>query len=154
MPFAKTVTPVTDRERPVPAFGALLQELRRERSVQELLNSLRDRARVETSQGTVSGYEQGYNRKPDPVVLWGLATAYPASLEGLIAVLHANRENPKLSLDAARRVMLKHAHGPSSEVATKAIKAAEKRILAAASDLEKICEGLQADETSPPDARR
>lgn len=151
----KTVKPITDRDRPVIAFGELLQELRKERSVQEMLNSLRDRTpHVDTSQGTVSGYEQGYNKKPDPVVLWGLAKAYPASLEGLIAVLHANRQDPKLSLDSAKRVLREHSRGPSPEVAASALEAAEGRILAVAGDITAIREGLRPEQTPPPHSRR
>lgn len=155
---AKTVRPATNRSRPVPAFGQLLQALRGASSVQEVVNALHGpklKLQIDTNQGTVSGYEQGYNKKPDPVVLWGLASFYRVPVDGLIAVLHANRSDVRLTLDAAQRVLREHARGPRPEVAAAAIEAAERRLFDAAADLETIREGLllETDE-GPADPRR
>lgn len=134
------------KARPVAAFGALLQELRRNRSVEGVLHQLRLRPTyVDTNQGTVSGYEQGYHLKPDPVVLWGLAVTYGVSVEGLIAVLRANRGNPHLTLDAARHVLLEHANGPRPEMAASALEAAEKRLFEAVADLQSLRETIEPD---------
>lgn len=157
-PPVKVVRPGDSRVRPVRAFGELLAELRElyeKGSVEQVLMNLRNKPlKIDTNQGTVSGYEQGYNKKPDPVVLWGLARAYGVSLEALIAVLHANRNDPQLSIDGARRVLREHSHGPSPEVAAAALETAEARILQAAGDLTAIREGLQADAGPPPRPRR
>lgn len=123
----------------VPAFGDLLKELRGGRSVQAVLNTMPAAPdAIVSTQGTVSGYEQGYNQRLDPVVLWRLAKAYGVSLDGLIAVLEANRLDPDLTLDEARRILGEHSNGPSPEVAAEAIEVAERRLLTAASELQAL----------------
>lgn len=155
MPRAtKTVTPDPDPVRSVEAFGQVLKGLRkkiRDRSVQDVVRLLHGRLpTIETNQGTVSGYEQGYNKRPDPVVLWGLAKLYQVPTDGLIAVLYANRTDPGLTRAAAERILDEHSHGPSPEVAAAAIKAVRQRLFDAIGDIEAIQEGLRRE---PPHSR-
>lgn len=122
-----------------PAFGALLKTLRGERSVQQVLNHLeRQRPEIQATQGTVSGYEQGYVKKLDPLVIWGLAQAYNQPLEGLLAALHANRENPTLSLGEAQGIVQRYKHGPSPAMATEALAKAEQRLFDTAAVIAEI----------------
>lgn len=135
-------------------FGTLLKELRGSRSVEQVLKSFEQQHHpaIETNQGTVSGYEQGYTKKIDPVTLWGFARAYGVPLDGLVAALHACREDPHIALDDCRRILQRYHHGPSPEMAEKALKKAAHRVFDAATEIETLRSKLippRDDETKP-----
>jgi transcriptional regulator with XRE-family HTH domain len=131
------------------AFGGLLKALRGDRSVQQVVNSLeRQEPLIQTSQGTVSGYENGYVKKIDPVVIWGLAQTYNQPHDGLVAVLQANRHNPGLSLTDAQEIVQRYKNGPSPAMAATAIAKAEGRIFETAAYLAEVRE--QIAPTVPP----
>ena len=138
-----------------PAFGALLKELRGSRSVEQVLKLMgKQRPAIRATQGTVSGYEQGYTKKVDAVTLWGLARAYGVSLEGLVAALHACRQDPRIVLDDCRRILhlQRYNHGPSPEMAKAALKKAAHRVFDAAAEIETLQSKLiphADDETEP-----
>jgi transcriptional regulator with XRE-family HTH domain len=153
----KTVSAADARDRPLEVFGQVLQALRKEKSVAEVLIALEgQKPHISTNQGTVSGYEQGYTRKPDAVILWGLARAYRRPLEAVVAVLNANRNNPRLTFDEAMRVLERHTHGPSPELAAQAIAKAAQRVTAVAAELESLREGIKLpdDDDSETKPRR
>lgn len=131
------------KDRPAAAFGTLLKELRGNRSVETVVRLIRERSQIDTTQGTVSAYEQGYHLSPNPVVLWGLAVAYGVWIEGLIAVLLANSKNPYLTLDDAKDILHRYARGPRPEMAAAALETAERRIHEAAADVGTILEGIR-----------
>jgi len=93
--------PPRERTAAVAAFGRLLKSLRLKRFNKKLTSrAVAERLKqmgVQTSGGSIRGYESGWNKAFDPVVLDALAELYRVPLSGLIAALKANRENPDLS---------------------------------------------------------
>jgi len=93
--------PHRERKAAVPAFGRVLKSLREKRFKNKLTSrAVADRlkhAGVQTTGGSIRGYESGWNKAIDPVVLDALAELYRVPVSGLIAALKANRENPDLS---------------------------------------------------------
>lgn len=161
--FTLSGMPKSERERPTEAFGALLKELRErtrgpKRSVQAVVNTLAKRTPpITTSQGTLSGWEQGYLKEmPSPIILWGLANVYRTSLYGLVAVLNENVQNPGLTLRDARRIMEAHYVGPDPAVAAEVLIEASTSIVNLASRLSGEFEDLASfgRGTQNPDHRR
>jgi hypothetical protein len=90
-----------ERTREMAAFGRLLRALRVRRfkgklTPEKVADQLRARG-IQTTGGSIRGYEAGWNKGMDPVVLYGLADLYKVGLSGLILALAANRKNPNLS---------------------------------------------------------
>jgi hypothetical protein len=96
------VSPKRARVPEVPAFGRLLLHLRQRRfgersTPEQVVNYLADNEGAKTAGGSLRGYELGWNRSLDPIVLAALARVYRIALEDLIDVLAANRLKPNLS---------------------------------------------------------
>lgn len=102
--------PKRKRVPEVPAFGRLLERLRTTRlggqvAPERVRDLVWERYKLKTSGGSLRGYEKGWNKKFDPVLLSALAKIYSCDVEELIAVLQANRENPSLSDTEVDRIL-------------------------------------------------
>lgn len=86
------------RFRPVRVaiFGRRLAELRGKRSARQILQRAGGLG-VRLTPSTLYQYENGTVTAPDPAVLWALSRIYGISLDGLVSLLVANRNN--LALD-------------------------------------------------------
>lgn len=94
--------PPRARKPEVPAFGRLLKSIRIRRfqgkwPPERVATHLRHELGIPTSGGSIRGYEKGWNKTLDPVVLGTLADLYHVDVAGLIDVLKANRKQPDLS---------------------------------------------------------
>jgi hypothetical protein len=93
--------PKRQRSPKVTAFGQLLKELRKKRFPKWAPETVAQKLMewypgVETSGPALRGYEFGWNKSMDPVVLAALASAYQFPLRDLINVLAENRRNPEM----------------------------------------------------------
>jgi transcriptional regulator with XRE-family HTH domain len=84
------------------AFGSVLRQLRDARALSTGQVEKRLQAGgTRLGRSTISQYEQGAVWAPDPVVLAELARLYRTDVEGLIATLKANRQDPSLTTEQA-----------------------------------------------------
>jgi hypothetical protein len=94
--------PKRHRSPKVTAFGQLLKQLREKRFPKWAPETVAQKLMewypgVETSGPSLRGYELGWNKSMDPVVLAALASAYQFPLRDLIRVLAENRQKPEMA---------------------------------------------------------
>jgi hypothetical protein len=94
------------------AFGEWLQTLRGQMSRERVSQRLADKG-IKLGQSTLGQYEKGTVWAPDVGVLLGLSRIYSVSFETLARAVHANRDEPELSLDALLDLIRHDADQPS-----------------------------------------
>jgi adenylosuccinate lyase len=113
---------------------------------------------VQTTGGSIRGYESGWNKAIDPVVLDALAELYRVPVSGLIAALKANRENPDLSdFEVELILRLKARAHDAQTVALSRIQEIGQRLAQIGAELDDFaieCAELIASTSPPAESRR
>ena len=122
---------------PLTAFGAVLQSLRNRRSLTTAqVETALTKGAAKLGRSTVSQYEQGAVWAPDAVVLAEMARIYRSDLNGLVALLKANRQNLNLTNKQADAI-LKGA-SDAGTAATRLLEEREEAYAAAISEMRAV----------------
>lgn len=111
------------RKAEVPAFGRFLAKLRQRKFPKLAPEAVAERltqSGVKTTGSSLRGYEFGWNKAIDPVVLAGIARVYGFPLDDLVAVLAANRSRPEMQdfdVEKVLREARKTHHGETAAAA-------------------------------------
>lgn len=111
------------RKAEVPAFGRFLAKLRRRKFPKLAPEAIAERLTqigVRTTGSSLRGYEFGWNKVIDPVVLAGIARVYSFPLDDLVTVLAANRSTPEMTdfeVEQVLREARKTHHGEAAAAA-------------------------------------